>query len=552
VSPRQTLRQATPDSETHHSKRQRTGYNDFTPVASEASPRPSVREVASPPAPWIDPLSNGVIDNSILRELHTNPYISQPLLVTDLLSVFFLHVPETAHCMFPEAAFKSWVLSSSEKTLDDLMLIYTILALGTIFSPKTEHQSLGSHYAAISRHACDTRHFSIQLVQSRFLLANYYFATNNPNDAWDLGGAALRAASGIKLNLEIEKSDDAYLKAFPYGLKRAGYAECRRRTFWSCYLMDRYNACCSGHLCVINPEDVFLRLPCDINSFESQAETSNPFFDHTTPPIKNTNWTMGSMAYLINIFTIWGDVTAKIYRNSQRPIPLASNAAFITFYESATRRLHEWKESLPSCYTFSAENLKRASNNGKLGTFMTMHTAYHNTAMKLNRYVPKSTLSSSQLAHHVSVAEHHAELLLVIMNTLSSRSSTPPSPDERRSASAKFSSPSCGYSIVSAIDILTAKLSVASIPARLTSFSGAQSVLAELSVFWQSSRNQQALVLQRIRDLAELASTRDEQSGAGTIGFNLGSIVREVGEGIFEMRDAIEKTVSRDYDCIYN
>jgi hypothetical protein len=183
---------------------------------------------------------------------------------------------------------------------------------------------------------------------------------------------------------------------------------------------------------------------------------------------------------------------------------------------------------------------------------MTMHTAYHNTAMKLNRYVPKATLSSSQLAHHVSAAEHHAGSLLVIMNTLSSRSSTPPSPDERRSAPAKFSSPFCGYSIVSAIDILTAKLSVASIPARLTSFSGAQSILAELSVFWQSSRNQQALVLQRIRDLAELASTCDEQGGAGTIGFNLGSIVREVGEGIFEMRDAIEKTVSRDYDCIYN
>jgi hypothetical protein len=261
---------------------------------------------------------------------------------------------------------------------------------------------------------------------------------------------------------------------------------------------------------------------------------------------------MGAMAYLINVSTIWGDVTAKIYRNSQRQVPFASNSAFVAFYDSATRRLHEWIESLPSCYTFSAENLKRASNNGKLGIFMTMHTAYHNAAMKLNRHVPKSTLSSSQLAHHVSLAKFHAESLLLIMNTLSSRSSTPPSPEEHRSAPAKFSSPFCGYSIVSAIDILTAKLPVASIPARLTSFSGAQSILAELSIFWQSSRNQQTLVLHRIRDIAELASSRDNQGGAGTISFNLRSIVREVGEGIFEMRDSIEKTVSRDYDCIYN
>ena len=439
------------------------------------------------------------------------------------------------------------------------MLIYSILALGTAFSLKSEHRPLGVQYAAISRYACDNRDFSIQLVQSRLLLSLYYFAHNNANDAWDFCGGALRVANGLKLNLEIEKSEDHFLKVFPYGLNRAGYAECRRRTFWSCYLLDRFNGYRAGHLSVINPEDVFLRLPCDTKSFESQADIQNPYFDIASPTIHNPNWTIGSMAYLVNISSIWGDVMAQIYRSTQRPTPATSNSAFAAFYGSVNQRLAAWTESLPNCYTFSAENLLRAARSGKLGTFIMMHTVYHTTAMKLNRYIQHSILSRPQLQHHISLAQHHAESLLVIMDTLASRRSpVPSSPTSQAELPPKFSSPFVGYSIVSAIDILTAKIPISSISTRLASFSGAQTILAELALFWQSAKNQQALVIQRIRDVAELAAGRDEAGGAGAIGFKfgvMGAVVREAGnnggEAIFEMREAMEKTFAMDHDCIY-
>ena len=122
VSPRQ-VRQATPDSEIHHSKRQRTGYNDFTPVASEASPRPSVLDPTSPTAPWAEPVNGIANQSSLLQEWQTNPFGTHPMLVADLISVFFKHVPETAYCMFPEGPFKAWVLSVSEKSADDMMLV---------------------------------------------------------------------------------------------------------------------------------------------------------------------------------------------------------------------------------------------------------------------------------------------------------------------------------------------------------------------------------------------------------------------------------------------
>lgn len=554
VSPRQVLRHATPDSETHHAKRQRNGYDDFTPVASEPSPRLSVREPVSPVVPWAEPLSNTPLDHSnLVREWQINPFTSQPALVAELIGLFFKNVPETVYSIFPEGAFKAWLLSNCEKSLDDLMLIRSILALSAAFSLKSEQKDYGTQCAAISRYACDNRPFSIQLVQSRLMLSLYYFSTAVAEEAWDYCGAAMRAASGLKLNLEIEKSEDASRTSFPYNLTRAGYAECRRRTFWSCYLMDRFNGFCSGHISSIHSEDVFLRLPCDNSSFEAQIDVQNPFFDATSPPIQNNLWTVGSMAYIINVATIWGDVMANIYRTAQAPNP-ASNYARQAFYDTTSRRLRAWNDSLPACYTFSRENLDRAASNNKMGMFVTMHTVYHTTTMKLNRYIHLSTLQSNpqRLAYHVSIARQHAESLLNVMDILSHHRNSPPtSPTSQRDTHRRFSSPFSAYAIVSAIDILTAKLSPASINERLSSFGGAQSIMAELARFWQSAKNQNASIQQRIRECAEIGKSREE--GGGAFKYGLTGLIKESSSagGVLEMRDPIEKTFPRDLDCVY-
>ncbi|TVY15160.1 putative transcriptional regulatory protein [Lachnellula arida] len=551
VSPRQILRPATPDSEMHHTKRQRIGYNDFTPVASEPSPRLSVQEVASPATVWTEPVAPTTLDHSLFREWQVNPFATNPEIVRDIIDLLFKSGPETAAAMFPQQAFKAWFLSARVQSLDDLMLIYSALALGSIFSVKQEHKALGTRYASISRYACDNRRFSIQLVQSRLLLSLYYFSINNTNDAWDFCGAAMRAACGLRLNVEIEKSDDASLQRFPYGLNRHGYAECRRRTFWSCYLVDHLIGFCSGHFSVLHADDVFLRLPCDANSFEAQAEVQNPFFDPATPPIQNVNWTVGSIAYLINVATIWGDVMANIYRSSQRPSTSVSSL-FSTFYEEASRRLQVWNESLPSCYAFSPENLKRAADNGKVGVFMTMHTVYHTTMMNLCRYTWQSTLSSAQLVRRVSLARHHAETVMSLVDGLTTHRTSPDTHSNGQSMThARFSSPFVGHSIVCAFDILTAKVSLATVSSRLASFSGAQAVLAELAVFWHSAKNQQALVFERVQDLAELTTGRDVQGALASRFGNLGVASKETGEEIFQMEQAIEKTFPKDYDCIY-
>jgi hypothetical protein len=502
-----------------------------------------MREPSSPSHSWVRDLVRGPINHSVLQDLQVNPYTAEPTLVTGLMTVFFQHVPEVASCMFPAEAFTAWVQSRSEKSLDDLMLIYSLLALATVFSSQPEHKTVGTQYASIARYACDNRHFTLQLVQSRLALALYYFAINNANDSWDTCGGAIRAASALRLNIEFEKSDDAYLKTLPYGLNRPGFAECRRRTFWSCYLLDRFSGFCTGHFNVIHPADVFLRLPCDAKSFESQVEVHNPYFDPSATSNQGSPETVGAMAYLINICTIWGEVMASVYRTSHRPVPAASNAAFLTFYERTTQRLHAWEESLPAGYQFSVENLMRARDPGQVRTLTLMHSVYHTTAMKLNRYLQLTTLTASQVAQHVSVARQHAESLLSVVDTLAARRGSLPRLGDRDAAADKFSSPFVGYAIVSAIDILTARVSVATLARRLDSFHGAQAILAELALFWQCARTQQALLLQRIRELADLGA-RGEAGLVSRVG-------RGIREGILALNEPMERTFSIDYDSIY-
>ena len=79
---------------------------------------------------WADSTNLNATEHSIVREWQMNPFTTHAALVTELVEVFFKYIPETAYCMFPEAPFTSWILSSGEKSLDDLMLVNTVLALG--------------------------------------------------------------------------------------------------------------------------------------------------------------------------------------------------------------------------------------------------------------------------------------------------------------------------------------------------------------------------------------------------------------------------------------
>jgi len=170
-----------------------------------------------------------------------DPYETDPSLTIHLLDLYFLHAGRATCGMFPRRPFIAWVKTARNKNQDHLMLLYTILAMGSLFSNDPDKLALGKRFAGVASYAAEKRFgkFTLQLCQSRLMLALYLFARGKSQEAWDFCGAGLRAISALKLNTEEGIKDLVESSPEPdFGFDRWTYEECCRRTFWSGLLMD--------------------------------------------------------------------------------------------------------------------------------------------------------------------------------------------------------------------------------------------------------------------------------------------------------------------------
>lgn len=317
----------------------------------------------------MDDLRRGPDQDQLATQWEQDPYEVSPALTLHLLDLYFHHAGRATYGMFPRIPFLTWVQNNREKSADHLMLLYSVLAMGSVFSLESEQRNAGKRYAAIAAHAMERRfgRFTLQLCQSRLMLALYNFARGKSQEAWDYCGAGLRALSALKLNTEdgIKELPETALDT-PYGFDRATLEECCRRTFWSGFLMDvsstafatstaldlmhpqRYNGFCGGTLCVINVEDTFLRLPCLEHMFEASNPSDAPLFDVDILSRQgySGSGTLGRMAYLTLISTIWGDVVTFTSRAVHRPGP-SYERIYESFYSKMYERLETWLAMLP-------------------------------------------------------------------------------------------------------------------------------------------------------------------------------------------------------------
>lgn len=179
-----------------------------------------------------------------------DPYQVDPEITMHYVETYFIHVNAATYRLFPRKLFLDWVRGETVKSPDDLMLIYTILAMGSIFSSRTERKHEGSLFGKIARFAVERNHgnYSLQLIQSRLLLAFYHFSMGDAHKAWDYGGMGFRVVSGLRLNVEDGITDIGDDDILDYGLNRHALEECRRRTFWSAYIMDVSLQACRFYL----------------------------------------------------------------------------------------------------------------------------------------------------------------------------------------------------------------------------------------------------------------------------------------------------------------
>ncbi|KAK3945182.1 hypothetical protein QBC46DRAFT_134689 [Diplogelasinospora grovesii] len=574
ISPRTIVRPPSPDTLSGGPpKRMRIGYEQqqhYVPTGGPPSPMPPMPETARPPPTlwWHQqPEMPRIHEDVLCRAWQTDPYVSDPQSVTSTISSFFVHTDATALRFLPEKAFKSWVqnISAHRKSPEDLMLVYSILAVGVALSGSSS-KNIAREYAQVARYATERAALSLQLVQARILLSLYYLAVSRPGDANDMSSAAIYAATCLQLNLELDRSQDRVLAAFPYGLTRAGYAECRRRTFWSCFILERLNGLFPTRINIINPEDIFIRLPADVRAFEDQVEVGTPAFEpllfssfvqqhQKQQKQKQPGMGMGIMGYLVQVVAIWGDVMAAIYRGAHREAQAYDVFDFGKFHQRVMSRLEDWKMSLPPRFIFSPARLgdRDVITREEQGSLILMHLIYHLTLVKLHRHAHPQSLT---LRYQYScTAQEHARKLLEVVCAVAKESST---------GRSSMPPPYTSFAILEAIDVLSAEGNLADLPGLVDGLALARSVLEILGVVWEDARVHQMAMdhrldrLANLRDRAAPGIGMEEMMAAisneGITLFRNPEYNREkrlAAGPCWQMADALEPRFPREMDCVY-
>jgi hypothetical protein len=458
------------------------------------------------------------------------------------LDRYFTKVNNTTYCMFPKGPFMKWVRRCRNKTSWDKMLLYAMLAKGTIFAINPRRNADGKAFSQIAHRAIGESAgvFNLQVVQTRLILALYNFSQGSPSKAWDFTGAAVRAACGMKLNVEEGIVDIKNDQILDYGLDKATLIECRRRTFWSAYIMDRFNGFCSGHLAMFHNQDCLLRLPCNEQMYEQGNIPLTPFFDNRKVDpqqfVYSDSNAPGMMAYLVQIASIWGEVLARAHRSRYQPAS-AWGAPFEEFYEQTIERLEAWERSLGDHLKCSEGNIDKAGQSGHLGTYGALHTLYHCTMMKLNRHGRYDCMQPQHIDRNVKSAYEHACKTLDMMKAIAKQN--------RGGKSGKFgfaiSSPFTGFAILTAMDILTATGSMADLlnpgSRSIELLAGGIDVMTELSEHWSSAKTQLKLIERRFEDL--MATVQCHEAPART------------RVTAFFARDPLEVSFGLEHDLVY-
>ncbi|KAF2202614.1 hypothetical protein GQ43DRAFT_368768 [Delitschia confertaspora ATCC 74209] len=508
-----------------------------------------------------DATRRGSYQDQLAVQWEQDPYEADARLTMHLLDLYFWHAGRATYGIFPRQPFLAWVEGPREKSQDDRMLLYSVLAMGSIFSTDAEHQAIGKQFAAIAAYAIEKRFgkFTLQLCQSRLILGLYNFAKGMATQAWDFCGAGLRAISALKLNTEEGIKDFPEDAELDYGFDRWTLEECCRRTFWSGFLMDvsstaftaattsditnqqRYNGFCGSTLCVISPEDTFLRLPCLEDAYEASTPCETPLFDFEllTRNAFSGSSSMGIMAYLTLISTIWGEVLTFTSRATHR-----SDQGYERYYESFYAKTYEqldaWLGMLPPYLQYSQHNLDTSVVEGYVGTFLSLHALYHTTIIRLNRHVRARVLLAPNLRRNIDRAFRSASHFLSIMHSISPSSHQHLSP---AGTDAVLSVPFPGYALMLSVDVLTACGTIATLPELISSLSTTISCLEELSTFWASAGAQRKAISGRMKQLQNIA-WKEEQ---GVQNGNLGAFWRlgESLEAAFGGEDAVYRAEDR-------
>jgi len=498
----------------------------------------------SPPAP-ISPRRTLCIDE--------DPCAMDPQGAFELMELFFENVNDSTYFLFPHTYFGYWAKTSPEKTYGERLVLYSMLALGSIFVPErldADHQlddrvsRMGKLCAQIATDVLSrgSNPPSILTAQARLLMALYQHAQGCVDIAAELLGAAISTLTLLRYNIEsactsMTGHEQGSTIQYEYRFDPFQLAECRRRTTWTAFMIERYFDTSFFNL---QTQDILVRLPCADQTYEQGRQPSNALF---LAPACNDEKAVAVIAHplasLIPVLAIWSDASTFVAREQH-----SGREHYIKTYQDKcselNHRLQQWYTQLPEHLLHRPTNLERSIHGRYAIPYITMLTLYYATSIKLCRYYKHQWLPQlrPQLIPKVHESAHYLLGLIKAFTEHSTQFMMRPQSHGMTNPIAA-APPFIGYAIHAAADILGAGGMQDSMTYSLEMIGAGMNFLQEMYKHWSSAQPRFFDCRKRYYQIRNLVQ-RPIRSPSGCW------IDQRWG-----MEAPLDTTFPLDYDCIY-
>ncbi|KAF5018107.1 hypothetical protein F66182_9926 [Fusarium sp. NRRL 66182] len=317
------------------------------------------------------------------------------------------------------------LIAIRERSLDPL-LVWAMLAISVRFS-QAAPAGYSTQVEASNAFAAYARSLVLSLVdqptvhraQVLLMLTGHSWGAGEGRRAWVYLGMAVRMAQ--VLGLFDEPSPVTTREEFID-------AEERRRTAWTCFLMDSLLSGGRGRDRMLSADKMRIQLPCETDSFNFGQLVVCERLDGSIPdsgPSIHVQGSLGIVANSMRVADVWGAVAKwACTRHDNNSPPWQPQSEF----QLLLSRLQVWKDSLPERLRYELFLLRAHSVSNQGQAYCYMHCIYFMSVIFLYRsYLPEvemqkarvsdkdwdqwSTWSSKEL---VQVAEQVCDMLLEI------------------------------------------------------------------------------------------------------------------------------------------
>lgn len=276
------------------------------------------------------------------------------------------------------------------------VLMLSVCAISARFSShpsvRTEPAFLrGESWATAAREIAlrrfDTPNITILIVY--LILGLHEFGTCQGGRSWMFGGMAQRMAYALQLHKDLDHDPKDRARSELTFTDR----EIRRRTMWSCFLMDRFNSSGTDRPIFVGEQYIRAQLPIKESCYQMEINGPTEDLEGSVPnavepgqgQMADAKENMGVAAYLIRLVSIWGRLINYLNQGGKErdEHPMWSEGSN---FQKIKQAVEEWKSSLPSSLEYSAENLQNHASEKIANQFLFLHIVHNQILLFMNRF----------------------------------------------------------------------------------------------------------------------------------------------------------------------